>query len=434
MTEAAHNSSSIISIFTSSWRNPSSRMFRADLAIILTALALPWSTSLVAVFVVAWLIAVAFTIDPQPFLRSARNPACLLPVALFLLALAGTLWTDVPWADRLHSVGQVAKLLAIPLLLYHFGRSSRGLQVFAAFLLSCVLVQFASWVVLWAPSLKFTNAWNPGVPVKNYIDQSQEFALCIFALAPITLQLFRARRLSLAAVSTAVMAGFFINMMFVVSARTALLYLAVMLILFGTIYLGNQARTLLFAAAAAAAVMIFFASPYLRDRLENISVDYRNYQRNISGSTGLRLEYWQKSLAFFANAPFFGNGSGSIEHLFEQKSSGQSGLAAEITRNPHNQTLNVAVQWGLLGVGLLYAMWFFHLRLFRGTSLPAWIGLLVVVQNFVSSLLNSHLFDFHEGWIYVLGVGIAGGMMRTDMRAGVPPETKLAISSQPKAG
>jgi hypothetical protein len=25
-------------------------------------------------------------------------------------------------------------------------------------------------------------------------------------------------------------------------------------------------------------------------------------------------------------------------------------------------------------------------------------------------VFNSHIFDFHEGWIYVLGVGIAGGM------------------------
>ena len=40
----------------------------------------------------------------------------------------------------------------------------------------------------------------------------------------------------------------------------------------------------------------------------------------------------------------------------------------------------------------------------------AWIGLLVVVQNIFSSLFNSHLFDFHEGWMYVLGVGVAGGM------------------------
>jgi hypothetical protein len=40
----------------------------------------------------------------------------------------------------------------------------------------------------------------------------------------------------------------------------------------------------------------------------------------------------------------------------------------------------------------------------------------VVVQNFVSSLVNSHLFDFHEGWIYVLGVGVAGGMVAAARR------------------
>jgi len=34
----------------------------------------------------------------------------------------------------------------------------------------------------------------------------------------------------------------------------------------------------------------------------------------------------------------------------------------------------------------------------------------VVVQNVFTSLFNSHLFDFHEGWMYVLSVGVAGGM------------------------
>ena len=79
--------------------------------------------------------------------------------------------------------------------------------------------------------------------------------------------------------------------------------------------------------------------------------------------------------------------------------------------NPHNQTLNVAVQWGTVGVVILYAMWLSHLLLFRGEGLAAWIGLLVVVQNIFTSLFNSHLFDFHEGWMYVLGVGVAGGMV-----------------------
>jgi hypothetical protein len=81
-----------------------------------------------------------------------------------------------------------------------------------------------------------------------------------------------------------------------------------------------------------------------------------------------------------------------------------------VVRNPHNQTLNVAVQWGAVGVVVLWAMWLTHLLLFRGEGFVNWIGLLVVVQNVLTSLLNSHLFDFNEGWMYVLGVGVAGGM------------------------
>jgi len=50
------------------------------------------------------------------------------------------------------------------------------------------------------------------------------------------------------------------------------------------------------------------------------------------------------------------------------------------------------------------------LLLFRGEDQAAWIGLMVVLQNLFTSLFNSHLFDFHEGWMYVLGVGVAGGM------------------------
>jgi hypothetical protein len=41
--------------------------------------------------------------------------------------------------------------------------------------------------------------------------------------------------------------------------------------------------------------------------------------------------------------------------------------------------------------------------------LIAWIGLVIVVQNIVGSLFNSHLFDFAQGWSYVIGVGVAGG-------------------------
>lgn len=42
-----------------------------------------------------------------------------------------------------------------------------------------------------------------------------------------------------------------------------------------------------------------------------------------------------------------------------------------------------------------------------GEGQSCWIDLLVVVQNMLTSMLNTHLFDFIPGWIYVLGVGVA---------------------------
>ena len=45
-----------------------------------------------------------------------------------------------------------------------------------------------------------------------------------------------------------------------------------------------------------------------------------------------------------------------------------------------------------------------------------------MVQNIFTSLFNSHLFDFHEGWMYVLGVGVAGGMvLKTSAREAAEP-------------
>ena len=65
-------------------------------------------------------------------------------------------------------------------------------------------------------------------------------------------------------------------------------------------------------------------------------------------------------------------------------------------------------------------MWFAHFWLFTGSGLVAWLGLVVVVQNVISSLFNSSLFDFSEGWLYVFGVGVIGGMILRSRHAVQP--------------
>lgn len=379
----------------------------------LVAACIPWSTTAVAVFMVIWFVVLLPTIEPRAFLNTLRRPACWLPLAFFALAVVGMLWADGPWSMRLLGVDPVAKLLAIPFLLYHFGRSQRSHWVFVAFLISCVLLMLASWGVLFAPGWKMTHAQIAGVPIKNSIDQSQEFVLCIFALAYLAARLLRQRHFAWAALSLALVLGFYANLMFVVTARTALIYIPVLLVLFASRYLSRSAGAILCAAVVAITAMIWFASPYLRLRVENVGTEYQEYKETkLATSTGQRLEWWRRSVDFIREAPLLGNGTGATKELLNRDAAGKTGTWSETIGNPHNQTLNVAIQWGAVGCLVLYAMWYFHLMLFWGSRrLAAWIGLIVVVQNFISSIFNSHLFDFDEAWIYVLGVGVAGGIL-----------------------
>jgi O-antigen ligase len=410
---------SAISPVLSAWRDPAARILNVDLLAVLIAVLLPWSTTGVVIAAVLWIITLLPTIDTGAFLRSLKRPICVLPIAMFVLALVGTLWSDAPWGERLHAVGPTVRLLALPLLLYHFERSRRGVWVFIAFLASCLLLMALSWLVAFYPNLSLKLYFSrggylpaSGVAVRNYIDQSQEFALCAMALAFPVMSLLRANRVWLAVLLAAIAASFLVNMTFVVISRTALVTMPVMLGVFALMHLRGRTAVVSVCAAALLAAVAWNLSPHLRNTVAKFAADYQqsNLQANISGM-GSRLEFWQKSLRFFADAPVIGHGTGSIRGLFEKAAVGQIGVHAEVTANPHNQTLNVAVQWGVIGVALLYAMWLVHLMLFRGDGLAAWVGLMVVVQNVFTSLFNSHLFDFHEGWMYVLGVGVAGGMM-----------------------
>ena len=396
------------------WRDPAAWVTTADIFAVLIALSLPWSTSLTGIFAAAWLVTVAPTLDIRLFLESLRRPICVFPIALFGLALLGTLWSDAAWGVRLHAVGPAAKLLVLPVLFYHYQRSTRGMWVFAAFLVSCTVLMALSWIVAFYPglSLKPSDSAARGVFVKNYIDQSQEFALCAVALAYPIVTFLRARKFLPALLLSALALSFAVNMAFVIVSRTAMVTMPVLLAVFALLHLKWRTNVIILCAMTALAALAWASSPQLRWTTATFARDYQYYKEyDTPTSIGMRLEFYRKSLRFFSEAPVIGHGTGSTRGLFEHAATGPETLAGgQVIGNPHNQTLNVAVQWGVVGVVILYAMWLSHLLLFRGDGLVASIGLLVVLQNIFSSLFNSHLFDFHEGWMYVLGAGVAGGM------------------------
>jgi O-antigen ligase len=385
----------------------------ADGLAVALAVSLPWSTSATGILAGLWLLALMPTLDLPSLRRVISIPAGGLPVLFVMLGAAGMFWADVSWAERFDGIGSFIKFLFIPLLLHRFCRSDAGRHVLMGFLSSCVVLLAVSWL-LWAwPGMPWpATVKSIGVPVKDYIAQSAMFTICALVIVRFAYDRWRNghRLLALALITLTVV--FLVNVLYVATSRTYLVVIPVLLFVFGYQVLGWKGAVSLIAGFLVLTIAAWPSSSFLRLRVSSFFDEIHAYQSTAIGtSAGERLEYWRKSLGFIQKAPLLGHGTGSIRDQFRRSVAGQSGMAANVAANPHNQTLAVGIQIGLVGIAALLAMWIAHLALFRSGSFAAWVGLVVVIQNIVGSLFNSHLFDFTQGWAYVVGVGVAGGIV-----------------------
>jgi O-antigen ligase len=406
---------------TTTLRLPEARLAQvADGLAIAVAASLPWSTSATSIFVGLWLIALLPTLDLAGLRRETATPAGGLPVLLVAFAALGVLWTEVSWTSAFAGLTPFLKLLLIPLLFFHFRRSERGTEVLTAFLVSCAVLLLVSLIfAVWKKPFGLTGN-TYGVPVKDRIAQSGEFVMCAFIAIYLAIDFFRAGRRAAALGLSLLAAAFLFNLLYVTTSRTALVVIPVLLVLLAFRLFGWKTGLAIVATGAVVGVAVWASSPNLRQRVLVLAQDVEAYSADrTSNSAGQRLDFWKKSVDFIAAAPVIGQGTGSIKHMFEKAVAGETGDWSKASANPHNQTLAVGIQLGLVGVAVLFAMWLAHLWLFRSPGLIAWVGLVVVAQNIISSLFNSHLFDFTQGWTYVFGVGVAGGMVLRG-RLGLP--------------
>jgi hypothetical protein len=390
------------------------------------AISLPWSTSATSILMALWLLAFLPTLDLAALRREICTPAGGLPLLLCAWAALGILWTDASWTESFAGLRAFHKLFFIPVLFAYFRHSSRCLQTVVWFFASCTVLLALSFIITIWPKIQWWHSLSPGVPFKNYITQSTEFAISAFFFFYLAVDAWKAREHIFSILIFLVGFAFIGNIVFVATSRTELIVIAALTILFGAQRYGWKGSLTSVVILGVAAVAAWNASSYLRTRVDSAIWEVQTYRTdNRITSSGQRLESWRKSIDFVSAAPVFGHGTGSIKQLFQKAAAGKTGLSAIVTSNPHNQIIAVAIQFGLVGVTILCAMWLAHLLMFLGPGLTAWIGLVIVAQNFFGSLFNSFLFDFTEGWIYVCCVGVLGGMRRRDLDQPLSREVKL---------
>jgi hypothetical protein len=318
------------------------------------------------------------------------------------------LWADVSWHDRFAGLDSFHRLLAVPLLLAQFRRSANGIWVARGFFISSLTVLIASYAIVLVHDHRWGRAY--GVPVHDTIFQGTEFLVCGFgALGYAALARRKGGKYWPNAIF-AIGALFLINFAFATPSRIALAIAPLLLLLLGwRLFRWKGGLVAIFLAVVAGSVM-WFASPVLRDRVAQTVVEMQEYRATDSDtSSGEHIAFLKESLAVIASAPIIGHGTGSIADEFRRITAGKTGVSAKLTVNPHNQTFAVAIQLGFAGAAALWAMWIAHLLLFRGEGAVAWLGLVVVVENILSSMVHSHLFDFNNGCLYVFATGVLGG-------------------------
>lgn len=383
----------------------------ADWLAVGVAVALPWSTSATGIFIALWLVVALATLDPAALKREVTTWAGGLPVLLCGLGALGILWADVGWSARLGGLESYVRLLVIPLLLMQFRRSERYYLVYCGFFISSALVLMASFFMILTPGIDWSNHVH-GVPVHDDLFQGSAFIVCGFgALGYVILE---GRKLDRRIRSTLLVVGslFLVNFAFVVISRAAVLVVPVLAILLGwRLYRWKGAAVLAILTLTIGSMGLLFA-PSLHKRMTQSIEEFQIYRSTNEGtSIGQHLAFLKESMAIVASAPVIGHGTGSIPEQFRKITAGQTGVSAEATVNPHNQTFAVAIQIGIAGALVLWGMWLAHFLSFREEGAVAWLGTVVVAENIVSSLFHSHLFDFNNGWLYIFGVGVLGGVV-----------------------
>jgi O-antigen ligase len=196
------------------------------------------------------------------------------------------------------------------------------------------------------------------------------------------------------------------------SGQVALL-VAIALALFWLIPTGRKWIGLIVPPLVVVAAM--GVSPQLARRMSAVATEAQAYSQgdHAPTSSGLRLDFWRRSVQAFQERPLVGHGVGSWNAEYRRLEGDEVKRNFRDLRNPHQEYLMWAVQLGIVGVALLLA---FLMELMRDASrfrpdirhaAQSLVAMLAAVCLFNSTLFDALIGDYFcvlLGLLLVLGL------------------------------
>lgn len=354
--------------------------------------------ALLAVTLLAWLAGRQYR---DKLLLAWSHPVYRAALVLFAVLLAGCLYSQSSAADTKSYLLKYLDLALISLLAWAFLCSRRrelGMRMLAAGLAVVLIMSCALKAGLLPPyPWMHGNADSP-VVFKLRLTQNilMAFAAFLFAWLHCNAQ---------TRITKTVWAGLcalaIINITMMVEGVTGYILLITLLLLFGWQQGKVRGVGIAIVSACVALTLLATVPGPMQTRLKGVifEIQTESADRPATTSTGFRLEFYRNTLELIKKHPVAGTGTGSFPAAYADlvKGSGQN-----LSRNPHNEFMLIAVQTGIFGLGaflwLLWQQWRYAPLL--PTPMERGLAQGLVVTMVIIGMLNSALLDHTEGLLY----------------------------------
>lgn len=385
--------------------------------LLLAAFSIPFSTALMNFFIGLTLIAFLLAlVADRSLARPLRTPASLCALALLALVVIGSTWSIAPPDEVQNAMRKYTKLLVLPLAVCLCWRAPElPARVLRWSLAGCAVLASSLYLV-WLDSMPTSSLgwWRVGDTSDPYAFRNHitigillSFAACAAFLAATYPQDTR-KRLGLVALGV-----YFAAPILMGNGRTG--YVGLFIGLFA-LYLLRARITLLRSVLVAAAVSVLFAgvymvSPNFKTRMDLLATEVAS--NNAATPNGLRMSFIKVGTQAVIDRPLLGHGTGSFSEVFAPESKRiWAGSPQEQNRRhqPHSEPLLLAVQLGLAGVALFFALLgaIGKAALARRDPTADALALLVAIYG-ITSLFNSLLWDPTEAYWFLLLAGALYG-------------------------
>ncbi|OGR10460.1 MAG: O-antigen polymerase [Desulfobacula sp. GWF2_41_7] len=333
------------------------------------------------------------------------NPVAFMGLIVFLIHLAGIVFTDAEKDKIIESLMDGAKFLFISVAMIYFKDKKNSFAFWFSFALAMFITLILSYLLRFGMLPGFMHI--KGGPLDssvflNHIAQNIFMAFIAFMAAVNARFAIQYQKKILWGVFSLLCV---FNVLFMVEGRTGHLIAGVLFVYYFISW--DRIKSFIIAGFVLLLIGLFaWVAPsnslVLRAKtvIEEINAWEYGKPASIESSSGLRLEFYINSLKLIKNNPVWGTGTGSFEKTYTD-SIKNTGMHP--TDNPHNEYLMTTTQFGL--IGLLALLCFFgiqwHSAKFFEDSQQTIISRGFVLTILFACMVSSPLVDHAEGWFFV---------------------------------